>query len=102
VTGNSWARNPNLTGGFWTFMGNFDLDKAGFVIIGIFVLTWAAALPIWHFGHSGAGLLLMTGQPPSPGRHVPPAVTLDPGNPPREIVEAALLPSGPSPQVELP
>jgi nickel/cobalt transporter (NiCoT) family protein len=41
----------NLTGGFWTFMGNFDLNKAGFVIVGVFVLTWAVALSIWHFGH---------------------------------------------------
>jgi nickel/cobalt transporter (NiCoT) family protein len=40
----------NLTGGFWSFMGNFDLNKAGFVIVGIFVLTWAVALSIWHFG----------------------------------------------------
>jgi high-affinity nickel-transport protein len=41
----------NLTGGFWSFMGNFDLNKAGFIIVGIFVLTWAVALSIWHFGH---------------------------------------------------
>ena len=41
----------DLTGGFWSFMGNFDLNKAGFVIVGIFVLTWAVALSIWHFGH---------------------------------------------------
>jgi len=41
----------NLSGGFWSFMGNFDLNKAGFVIVGIFVLTWAVALSIWHFGH---------------------------------------------------
>jgi len=41
----------NLTGGFWDFMGNFDLNKAGFVIVGIFVLTWAVALSVWHFGH---------------------------------------------------
>ena len=40
----------NLTVGFWSFMGNFDLNKAGFVIVGIFVLTWAVALSIWHFG----------------------------------------------------
>ena len=32
-------------------MGNFDINKAGFVIVGIFVLTWAAALAVWHFGH---------------------------------------------------
>jgi nickel/cobalt transporter (NiCoT) family protein len=41
----------NLTGGFWSFMGNFDLNKAGFFIVGIFILTWAVALSIWHFGH---------------------------------------------------
>jgi high-affinity nickel-transport protein len=40
-----------LSGGFWSFMGGFDLNKAGFVIVGIFVLTWAVALSIWHFGH---------------------------------------------------
>jgi len=39
-----------LDGGFWTFMGNFDINKAGFVIVGVFVLTWAVALAIWHFG----------------------------------------------------
>ncbi len=30
-------------------MGNFNINKAGFVIVGIFVLTWVAALAIWHF-----------------------------------------------------
>ncbi len=40
----------NLTGGFWTFMANFDINKAGFVIVGVFVLTWAVALAIWRFG----------------------------------------------------
>jgi len=40
----------SLSGVFWTFMGNFDINKAGFVIVGVFVVTWAAALAIWHFG----------------------------------------------------
>jgi len=39
-----------LGGGFWAFMGNFDVNKAGFVIVGVFVLTWAVALAVWHFG----------------------------------------------------
>ena len=39
-----------LGGGFWAFMGNFDINKAGFVIAGVFVLTWAVALAVWHFG----------------------------------------------------
>jgi len=41
----------HLTGGFWDFLASFDLNKAGFVIVGIFVLTWAVALSVWHFGH---------------------------------------------------
>ncbi len=40
----------DLSGGFWAFMGNFDINKAGLVIVAIFVLTWVAALAIWHFG----------------------------------------------------
>jgi nickel/cobalt transporter (NiCoT) family protein len=41
----------NLAGGFWAFLGGFDINKAGFVIVGVFVLTWAVALAVWHFGH---------------------------------------------------
>jgi nickel/cobalt transporter (NiCoT) family protein len=41
----------NLSGGFWSFMQNFDINKAGLVIIGIFVVTWAVALSVWPFGH---------------------------------------------------
>jgi nickel/cobalt transporter (NiCoT) family protein len=37
-------------GRFWAFMGTFDINKAGFVIAGVFALTWAVALSIWHFG----------------------------------------------------
>ena len=38
------------TSGFWGFVYNFDINKAGFVIVGMFVATWAIALAIWHFG----------------------------------------------------
>jgi high-affinity nickel-transport protein len=44
------GQQARLTGGFWDFMAAFDINKAGFVIAGIFVLTWAAALAIWRFG----------------------------------------------------
>jgi high-affinity nickel-transport protein len=40
----------NLTGPFWDFMANFDLNNAGFVIVGIFLLTWVVALSIWRYG----------------------------------------------------
>jgi nickel/cobalt transporter (NiCoT) family protein len=38
------------THGFWGFMYNFNINTAGFVIVGMFVLTWLAALLIWRFG----------------------------------------------------
>jgi nickel/cobalt transporter (NiCoT) family protein len=40
----------NLSGQFWSFMGNFNINKAGYVIVAVFVLTWAVALAIWKFG----------------------------------------------------
>jgi len=39
------------TSGFWGFMYNFDINKAGFVIVGMFIVTWAAAMAIWRYGH---------------------------------------------------
>src|SRR5215469_15248328 len=44
------AKQAHLTGAFWDFIAAFDINKAGFVIVGVFVLTWAAALAIWRFG----------------------------------------------------
>ena len=44
------AQETNLTGGFWDFMQNFNINTAGFVIVGMFVVTWVVALAIWHFG----------------------------------------------------
>jgi len=38
------------TSGFWGFMYNFDINKAGFVIVGMFIVTWAAAMLIWKYG----------------------------------------------------
>jgi high-affinity nickel-transport protein len=45
------AELGGLHGGFWNFMAGFDINKAGFVIVGMFVVTWAAALGFWKFGH---------------------------------------------------
>jgi high-affinity nickel-transport protein len=44
------AQEVHLSGGFWSFMANFNINTAGFVIVGMFVVTWVAALAIWHFG----------------------------------------------------
>jgi high-affinity nickel-transport protein len=45
------GQEAHLSGGFWSFMASFNLNTAGFVIVGVFVLTWVVALAIWHFGH---------------------------------------------------
>jgi nickel/cobalt transporter (NiCoT) family protein len=39
------------TSGFWGFMYNFNINTAGFVIVGMFILTWAAAILIWRYAH---------------------------------------------------
>jgi nickel/cobalt transporter (NiCoT) family protein len=41
----------NLHGSFWSFMANFNINTAGFIIVGMFAVTWIVALGIWHFGH---------------------------------------------------
>jgi nickel/cobalt transporter (NiCoT) family protein len=40
----------HLNGGFWDLMANFDINLAGFCIVGLFVLVWAAALIYWRVG----------------------------------------------------
>jgi high-affinity nickel-transport protein len=40
-----------LHGGFWNYMVAFDINKAGFVIVGMFIVTWGGALMFWKFGH---------------------------------------------------
>ncbi len=37
--------------GFWGFMYNFNINTAGFVIVGMFVVTWAVAMLVWRYGH---------------------------------------------------
>jgi high-affinity nickel-transport protein len=32
-------------------MAGFNINTAGFIIVGMFVLTWVAALAIWRIGH---------------------------------------------------
>jgi high-affinity nickel-transport protein len=44
------SHEAKLSGGFWTFMANFNLNTAGFAIVGMFAVTWAVALAIWRFG----------------------------------------------------
>ncbi len=43
--------NFSQSNGFWGFMYNFNINTAGFVIVGLFIVTWAVAILIWRYGH---------------------------------------------------
>jgi high-affinity nickel-transport protein len=43
------AEQFGWSGGFWRWLGGVDLNAIGFVIVGLFVLTWAGALLIWRY-----------------------------------------------------
>jgi len=45
------ASEVNLGGAFWTWFEHIDINLLGFVIVGMFVATWAIALSVWKFGH---------------------------------------------------
>jgi high-affinity nickel-transport protein len=44
----------HLHGSFWDFMAGFDINKAGFTIAGLFAVTWAVAVAVWHFARIDA------------------------------------------------
>lgn len=39
----------DLTTGFVAWIGNLDLGDLGFIIVGLFVITWAIAVAVWRF-----------------------------------------------------
>ena len=52
-----------LTGGLWDYASHFNINTAGFFIVGLFVLTWVVALLVWRLGQvearwAGAELVL--------------------------------------------
>ncbi len=45
-----FAQQLNLTGGFWNYALAFNINKAGFIIVMMFVAVWGIALAVWRFG----------------------------------------------------
>ncbi|WP_093784322.1 Nickel transporter NicT [Actinacidiphila guanduensis] len=45
------ADKAKLHGAFWDWVGGLDLNIIGYVIVGLFFLTWAVALAVWKFGN---------------------------------------------------
>ena len=40
-----------LSGGFWEWVSAIDLNAVGYIVVALFVVTWAVALAVWRFGH---------------------------------------------------
>ena len=45
------AEDGHLGGRFWSFAKEFNINTAGFFIVGVFVVTWAVALGVWRLGN---------------------------------------------------
>jgi high-affinity nickel-transport protein len=41
----------NFNDPFFNFFANFNINTAGFIIVGAFIATWAIAATWWHFGN---------------------------------------------------
>jgi nickel/cobalt transporter (NiCoT) family protein len=46
-----FANQLNFSGGFWNYALAFNINKAGFIIVAMFVAVWAFALLLWRFGN---------------------------------------------------
>ena len=44
------ATKLDLTGGFWTWVSAIDINTLGYMIVGMFVATWAIAAVVWRVG----------------------------------------------------
>jgi nickel/cobalt transporter (NiCoT) family protein len=44
------AEKLGLSGGMWDLVSGLDLNLVGYVIVGVFVVTWAIAIAVWRFG----------------------------------------------------
>ena len=44
------AGKLGLTGGFWGWVSSIDINTLGYIIVGMFVATWAIAVVVWRVG----------------------------------------------------
>lgn len=45
------AQKAGWNGGLGGFLQNFNINTAGFIIVGVFIAVWAAALAYWRYGN---------------------------------------------------
>jgi high-affinity nickel-transport protein len=62
------AGHLGWTGPFWGRVSGVDLNTLGFVIVGMFVVTWAVALVIWRVGRVEERMSASLASGPLPGR----------------------------------
>jgi high-affinity nickel-transport protein len=43
------AEKLSLSGAFWDWVSGIDLNAVGYIVVGLFVATWAIALAVWRF-----------------------------------------------------
>ena len=43
------AQKLSLDGGFWSWVAGIDLNSVGYIVTGMFALTWVVALAVWRF-----------------------------------------------------
>jgi len=41
------AAKFSLEGGFWAFLDGLDFGRIGYVVVGLFVATWAFSVILW-------------------------------------------------------
>jgi high-affinity nickel-transport protein len=61
------ANRLSLNGGFWSWVSGIDINTLGYVIAGMFVLTWGVALLVWRFGRIEERWARGFAEPPAPG-----------------------------------
>ena len=91
-----FSEKLSLTGQPWDFVSGLDLNYVGYAIVGLFVLTWAVALAIWHFGRieekwqAGsirANRCLRAWRSSGPESEQAAAMTVAPGTPPLQFTD---------------
>ena len=45
------VKGLSRAGGFWGVMRDFNINMAGFAIVGLFIVTWITAVLVWRYGH---------------------------------------------------
>jgi high-affinity nickel-transport protein len=45
------AAKLGLSGGLWDVVSDLDLNLLGYVVVGVFLATWAIAIGVWRLGH---------------------------------------------------